>query len=272
MASNEPASPYALADLIRVMARLRDPQNGCPWDLKQDFFSIVPSTLEECYELVAAIEHEDYPHLAEELGDLLFQVVFYARLGEEQGLFDFGSVVQILVEKLLRRHPHVFADGKIEGVVAGSTSVEAVKVSWEEIKQRERDGRNLSAALADIPLALPALSRAQKVQKRAAGVGFDWTEIEQVVDKLREEMMEFEATLGQSDDRREDEIGDLLFTCVNLARHAGLDAESALRRATGKFESRFQAVEQQANDAGSSLKESSAAELDHYWNTAKTRE
>ncbi|MCB1705447.1 MAG: MazG family protein, partial [Halioglobus sp.] len=156
------------------MRKLRDPVAGCPWDLQQDFRSIVPSTLEECYELAQAIEHGDFDHVAEELGDVLFQVVFYTQLGEEKDLFSFQSVVNTLVQKLIRRHPHVFPEDGIDGVAETPSSVEEVKASWESIKRAERQARNQSGVLADIPLALPALSRAQKVQKRAAQVNFDW--------------------------------------------------------------------------------------------------
>ena len=262
---------YQLADLLRVMERLRDPVAGCPWDLAQDFRSIAPSTLEEAYELVDAIEHGDYPHMAEELGDVLFQVVFYSQLGREQGVFDFEDIVSTLVDKLLRRHPHVFANGEVEGLVASDVSVSEVKQSWEAIKKQERDGRNLLGLLADIPLALPALSRAQKVQKRAAQVGFDWEHIDGVVEKLDEELREYRAAIAQSRDRQEDEIGDLLFTCVNLARHAGFDAEAALRRATAKFENRFQAMEEEVGERGQRIDEMELAALEALWQKAKER-
>ena len=260
---------YTLPDLLRVMARLRDPDHGCPWDLAQDFDTIVPSTLEEAYELVAAIEHEDFPHLQEELGDLLFQVIFYARLGEERSLFDFNGIVDTLVKKLIRRHPHVFADGQLEGVVDSGASVDAVKQSWEKIKREERMARQQVSILADIPAALPALSRAQKLQKRAAGVGFDWQEIQGVLDKLEEEVAEFVAAGQEGQARQEEELGDILFTCVNLARHSGVDAESALRRATSRFEDRFNCMEQWAEESELSLADMGDAELDSLWNRAK---
>ena len=188
MSNGKRTDQYSMDDLLRVMQRLRDPDHGCPWDLKQDFRTIVPSTLEECYELAHAIEQEDFHHVGEELGDVLFQVVFYAQLGAEQGLFDFQQVVDTLVEKLVRRHPHVFADGEIEGVKSGSVSVDEVNVSWEAIKQQERSAREQHGVLADVPVALPALPRAQKLQKRAAGVGFDWHEVDAVLQKLDEEL------------------------------------------------------------------------------------
>ena len=175
-------SRYSLSDLLRVMERLRNPHGGCPWDLRQDFSTIVPSTLEECYELVQAIEHEDYPHIAEELGDVLFQVVFYAQLGREKNLFCFDDIVDTLVKKLIRRHPHVFAQGQIEGVVSQTASVQQVKASWEAIKHWERSARAQPGVLDDVPVALPALPRAQKLQKRAAAVNFDWPDAAAALD------------------------------------------------------------------------------------------
>ncbi|MCZ6829906.1 MAG: nucleoside triphosphate pyrophosphohydrolase [Gammaproteobacteria bacterium] len=261
---------YSIQDLLRVMDRLRDREDGCPWDLAQDFDSIVASTLEECYELVAAIEQGDFSHVAEELGDVLFQVVFYSQLGRERGLFDFSQIVSTLVGKLLRRHPHVFAAGEIEGVVEGDTSVQQVKLSWESIKKQERHARSQLGILADIPVALPALSRAQKVQKRAAQVGFDWDHIAEVVRKVEEELQEFVDAEDATSARQEEEIGDLLFSCVNLARHKGLDAETALRRATRKFEGRFQRLETQLKARGLALEELTAPVLEEHWRRAKS--
>jgi ATP diphosphatase len=263
---------YTLADLLRVMQRLRDPETGCPWDLQQDFRSIVPSTLEECYELAQAIEHRDYPHVAEELGDVLFQVVFYAQLGREQSLFSFEEIVDTLVNKLVRRHPHVFAGGEIEGVVAaGQRSTEdAIKESWESIKQEERSAKSQRGILDDVPVALPALVRAQKLQKRAARVGFDWHASAAVLDKLDEESAELRHALAAGDKAQtEEELGDLLFTCVNLARHLGLDAESSLRHASAKFEQRFRVMESTVAAAGESLADKSAGELDALWERVK---
>lgn len=267
------AGQYTVNDLLRVMQRLRDPEDGCPWDLKQDFRSIVPSTLEECYELAEAIEHGDYPHVAEELGDVLFQVVFYARLGEEQGLFSFPDIVHTLVDKLLRRHPHVFAQGEIEGIVADAVDVAEVKHSWEAIKRDERAARAQGGVLDDVPVALPALPRAQKLQKRAALVGFDWPDAAAVLGKLDEERCELqEAMEAGVETAIADEMGDLLFTCVNLSRHLGLDAETVLRQASAKFEQRFRAMEKSAGAAGSAdLPGLTAAELDELWRAAKVR-
>lgn len=262
--------PYTIDDLLRVMERLRDPDTGCPWDLRQDFHSIVPSTLEECYELAEAIERGDYPHVAEELGDVLFQVIFYSQLGREQALFTFDTIVHTLVEKLVRRHPHVFAGGEIEGVVPARASVEDVKESWESIKEAERHARSRPGILADVPLALPALPRAQKLQRRAARVNFDWPEAGAVLGKLREEIDELEQALaGEGTDAVREEMGDLLFTCVNLARHLGLDAEGSLRQASTKFERRFGAMEALAGEAGGSLEGLDAEALEALWEQAK---
>lgn len=260
---------YGMAELLRVMQRLRDPRGGCPWDLAQDFDTIAPSTLEEAYELVAAIEQGDFPHVAEELGDLLFQVIFYAQLGSERELFDFDRIVDILAQKLIRRHPHVFAGGELEGVVEQDTAVEAVGHIWEAVKREERLAKKQGSALADVPTSLPALSRAQKLQKRAANVGFDWADIDGVLAKLREESAEFAEAVGQGERRREEELGDILFTCVNLARHAGIDAETALRRAGNRFERRFRRMEARANEAGKGLEELGGESLESLWEDAK---
>ncbi len=262
---------YTIADLLRVMQRLRDPQTGCPWDICQDFHSIVPSTLEECYELVDAIERNDYPHVAEELGDVLFQVIFYAQLGEESALFSFAEVVNNLVEKLLRRHPHVFADGKIEGVVSERSSVAEVKSSWEEIKQSERRSRQEGGILADIPHALPALPRAQKIQKRAAGVNFDWNDVADVIIRLEQEIEELRSAIAAGTAAEiADEMGDVLYSCVNVSRHLSLDAESTLRRSTSKFEKRFRQMEAAATRSGLALIDMNNDQLDELWEQAKS--
>ena len=264
---------HTLADLLRIMERLRDPDNGCPWDQRQDFASIVPSTLEECYELAAAIEAEDWPHVEDELGDVLFQVVFYAQLGRERALFDFETVVHRLAAKLLRRHPHVFADGDIEGVAGTSIDPAQVKVQWEQIKAQERGEKAQHGTLDDIPLALPALQRAQKLQKRAAGVGFDWREAAEVLAKVDEELGELrEALAMQAASAVEEEFGDLLFTVTNLGRHLKLDAERTLRLANGKFETRFAEMERLAADRLRALQDCSADELEALWVLAKERE
>jgi ATP diphosphatase len=263
---------YSIADLLRVMQRLRDPAAGCPWDLEQTFSSIVPSTLEECYELADAIAHEDYPHVAEELGDVLFQVVFYSQMAAEEALFSFDSVVDTLVDKLIRRHPHVFADGDIEGVVDEDSSIESVKLSWESIKQGERKARKQYGILSDVPVALPALPRAQKLQKRAAQVGFDWSDVNGALDKLSEELAELrEAVESRSPDRSVDELGDVMFSCVNVARHLGVDAEATLRQSTGKFEMRFKRMEALAQERGQQLGELDEQQLDRLWDLAKSQ-
>lgn len=265
---------YSISDLLRIMQRLRDPQYGCPWDREQDFESIVPSTLEECYELAAAIEAGDYPHLADELGDVLFQVVFYAQLGAERELFTFESVVHGLADKLLRRHPHVFAQGRIEGLVDQSATqhgdTSAVKQQWEQIKALERAERAQHGALDDVPVALPALPRAQKLQKRAARLGFDWPDTEPVFAKVDEELQELrEAIARQHASEIEDELGDLLFTVVNLSRHLKVDAEAALRRASSKFEGRFRSMERACAESNTLLETLDAAAMELLWDQAK---
>jgi ATP diphosphatase len=266
---------YTLPDLLRVMQRLRDPDNGCPWDIRQDFHSIVPSTLEECYELAQAIEHRDYSHVAEELGDVLFQVVFYAQLGREQNLFTFDEIVDTLVEKLVRRHPHVFAHGEIEGLVPREqrSSLDSIKESWESIKEGERAARSQTGVLDDVPVALPALPRAQKLQKRAGRVGFDWSDSVAVLDKLEEEVAELRCAMERGEERAvEDELGDVIFTCVNLARHQGLDSEATLRRSSAKFERRFRAMEGFVQQTGESLEGKPGDELEALWERAKKME
>lgn len=264
---------YSIVDLLRVMERLRDPQTGCPWDVRQNFESIVSSTLEECYELAHAIEQKDYSHVAEELGDVLFQVVFYAQLGREQGLFEFDSVVEILVEKLLRRHPHVFKDGDVEGVVVKDESIDAVRRNWESIKKTERTAKTLTDILADIPHNLPALPRAQKLQKRAATVSFDWPGVSDVFAKLQEEISELQDALATRDESNvQEELGDVLFTTVNLARHLKLDAETTLRRSSSKFERRFKAMESLAKADGGSLEDLDNARMDQLWEQVKASE
>ncbi|MHA7817122.1 MAG: nucleoside triphosphate pyrophosphohydrolase [Pseudohaliea sp.] len=265
-----PEDRYGLDDLLRIMERLRDPETGCPWDLKQDFASIVPSTIEECYELAEAIEHSDFDHVAEELGDVLFQVVFYGQLGREAGLFDFPGIVHTLADKLVRRHPHVFADGDIEGIVRGDLDERQVKEQWEAIKAEERRARDQVHALADVPVAMPALPRAQKLQKRAARVGFDWHGPEGVLAKLDEELAELREAMAAGDDAAiTEEVGDLFFTCVNLARQLKVDGETALRGANAKFEARFTAMEDAMQAEGRCLEDLDAQALEERWVAAK---
>jgi ATP diphosphatase len=266
------AIDYDVNDLLRVMERLRDPDGGCPWDLKQDFESIVPSTLEECYELAAALEAGDFEHAADELGDVLFQVVFYAQLGRERELFSFPEIVHGLTDKLLRRHPHVFANGEIEGRVKACGDSASVQQQWEEIKAGERAERAQHGALDDVPLALPALPRAQKLQKRAARVGFDWDNTQAVLLKLEEELQELREALADGYPAAvEEELGDLLFTAVNLSRHLNLDAETTLRKGNAKFEDRFRAMEQEARERGEQLQSMAPAALELLWEHAKSR-
>lgn len=261
---------YTLEDLLEVMTRLRDPDFGCPWDIKQSFESIVPSTLEECYELADAIEQKNMPHVAEELGDVLFQVIFYCQLGKEQALFDFSGVVHALVDKLLRRHPHVFVNGDINTRAVESIDTEAVKANWEAIKRQERLAKSQSGILADIPRALPALPRAQKLQKRAAHVGFDWAELSQVLANLEGEIAELRGALNEGNaEHIEDEFGDVLFSAVNVGRHLNIDAERALRRANRKFERRFSSMESKAAEANKALESMAPLELDALWRAAK---
>ncbi|CAH0990407.1 Nucleoside triphosphate pyrophosphohydrolase [Sinobacterium norvegicum] len=266
-------TPYTMDDLLLLMARLRNPEDGCPWDLKQDFASIVPHTLEEVYELVDTIEQQDFEHLSEELGDLLFQVVFYAQLGKEQQLFDFGLVVSGIVGKLLRRHPHVFPDGTLQSHASDDNlSDQQIRANWERIKQQERKSKLQGGLLDDIPQALPAMSRAVKLQKRTATVGFDWAEPLDVIAKIEEETAEvIEAVSHKNTDAIEDEIGDLLFAVTNLSRKLDINPETALRRANDKFTRRFNAVEALASERQQQLDELELEQLDRLWDEVKKR-
>ncbi|MEN5060363.1 nucleoside triphosphate pyrophosphohydrolase [Luteimonas sp. TWI1416] len=265
-----------MARLLAVMARLRDPQAGCPWDLQQDFSTIAPYTIEEAYEVADAIDRGDLPGLCDELGDLLLQVVFHARLAQEQGTFSFDDVVAAIVGKLVRRHPHVFAD--MHAPDAG-----AVASNWEAIKRAERAeaGETDGSALAGIARGLPEWQRATKLQNRAARVGFDWPGPQPVLAKLQEELgevrAEFDALAADPDDaaardRLEDELGDLLFVAANLARHAKVDVGSALRRANHKFERRFRAMETLAEADGTVFAELPLAAQEAYWMRVKRSE
>ncbi len=262
---------YTINDLLEVMARLRDPARGCPWDLQQSFASIAPHTLEECYELVDAIERGDFPQIRDELGDVLFQVIFYAQLGREQGRFDFADIVHNIVEKLLRRHPHVFPVGELrDDDVRDDIAVEQVGANWERIKQEERANKHQSGVLDDVPAALPALSRAVKLQKRAARVGFDWDDWRDVLAKMEEEKSELLAAIAENDpDQIADEMGDLLFCCVNLARFLRVDPESALRACNRKFERRFGYIERALAAQGRTPQQASLAEMEALWIEAK---
>ncbi|MCT0314094.1 nucleoside triphosphate pyrophosphohydrolase [Pseudomonas aeruginosa] len=269
---------YRLDDLLHLMARLRDPEFGCPWDLQQCYATIVPHTLEEAYEVADAIEQGDFPQLREELGDLLFQVVYYSQLAREEDRFAFDEVVDGITRKLIRRHPHVFLDGDLYGKPDAAKLAEAaVKQRWEELKAEERAAKAKEpqqlSLLDDVPVALPALSRAAKLQKRAAQVGFDWPEALPVVDKVREELDEVLEAMAEGDEGAVgEEVGDLLFVVVNLARHLKVDPEAALRQANGKFERRFRFIERNLREAGRKAEECSLEELDSLWGEAKKAE
>lgn len=251
------------------MQRLRDPERGCPWDVKQDFRSIAPYTIEEAYEVAEAIEQNDLAQLKDELGDLLFQVVFHAQMAREQDAFDFDAVAAAVSEKLIRRHPHVFGDADIG-------DAEAQTRNWEAIKAEERQQKagGPVSALDGVALGMPGLLRAVKLQKRAARVGFDWGEIGPVFDKLDEEIAELrhEVATAAAHERLEDELGDLLFVVANLARHLKVDPEAALRRTNAKFERRFRFIERALAEQGRSPDDASLDEMDALWNAAKAEE
>ena len=254
--------------LIEIMAALRHPETGCPWDLEQSFATIAPYTIEEAYEVADAIARGSMPDLRDEAGDLLLQSVYYAQLAQEIGAFAFGDIVEAVTAKMIRRHPHVFG-GK------AAANAEAVLGAWDKAKAEERRKRSGEGGLLDdIPLALPALARAAKLQQRAAGVGFDWDDPAAVVAKIREELAEVEAELTSSadDDRITDEIGDLLFAVTNLARHLKVDPETALRRANAKFERRFRHIERGLHGRGVPLAEAGLAAMEELWVEAKNAE
>jgi nucleoside triphosphate diphosphatase len=257
-----------IARLLEIMAALRTPGSGCPWDLAQSFATIAPYTLEEAYEVADAIARGDLAGLKDELGDLLLQVVFHARMAEEQGAFDFGGVVEGITAKLIRRHPHVFAD-------AQGRTAEAVKRLWERIKADEKAARGEAAegALTGVPLALPALTRALKLQEKAGRVGFDWNDARAVLAKIREEADEIDAALdaGARDDAAA-EIGDLLFALDNHARQLDADPEAVLRATNAKFERRFAAIESALAARGKTPKDATLAEMDTLWDAAKAAE
>lgn len=279
---NKSPAAYSIDDLLSLMARLRNRDGGCPWDIKQDFTSLVPATIEEAYEVAEAIEREDLEHLPEELGDLLFQVIFYAQLGAEQQRFDFAQIVDGLVHKLVRRHPHVFPSGKLDVAQADtaqnrvpqpSLSEAQVKQNWEAIKATERYARGESSVLDGVALGLPATTRAEKLQRRAARVGFDWPGIDGALAKLEEELAELRQAIAvNSREGIQEELGDLLFSCVNVARHLQADPELVLRQCNRKFERRFGTLEQSLAASGKSFAESSLKELDKLWRQVKQGE
>jgi ATP diphosphatase len=271
----------AIDRLIAIMTMLRDKQHGCPWDLEQTIKSLLPYTLEEVYEVADAIENNDLVELEDELGDLLFQVIFYAQIAKEQGAFDFQDIATAITDKLVRRHPHVFPDGDVEKFgIQQDISAQQVVVNWEAIKELEREekrkkggkqvAQEVESILDDLPRALPAMERARKLQKRAAQVGFDWAEIAPVLEKLKEEVAEFEEALASGDlERMSDELGDVLFATINLARHSKIEPEVALRSTNQRFETRFKWIEAALSQQDKVFKDANLEELDALWDQAK---
>ncbi len=280
----------AIDQLLDVMSMLRDPSLGCPWDLEQSTKSLVAYTLEEVYEVVDAIEKEDFVEVEEELGDLLFQVVFYAQIAKEQSQFDFQSVARVITEKLIRRHPHVFPKGKVENFGQKvDISSDQVAENWESIKKQERklklekklaanpdvktkeESHQASCTLDSVPLHMPAIQRAEKLQVKAAREGFDWTEIAPVIANLKCEIAEFERAVEQGDKEAIiEELGDVLFSAVNVARHAGVDAEASLRASNNKFVNRYRWIEAQLASKNTSVARTSSQELEQLWVLAKS--
>ncbi len=269
----------AIDKLIWIMSQLRDPNGGCPWDLKQSFKTIVPHTLEEAYEVAEAIEQEDFEELPKELGDLLFQVVFYAQLGKEQELFDFEKIASLMCEKLIRRHPHVF--GELSNQTLNDSEI---KYNWEQIKTQERNAnskQSKTSVLDDIPNALPALNRAYKIQKRVAHVGFDWPDVNGALDKVEEEIAELRIEIEKNKEKNNsntnkeriaDELGDLFFALTNVSRHLGLNPEQITRQANDKFSRRFKGVEQLAEEHSTPLSDMSLDEMEELWLRVKASE
>ncbi|PJX13435.1 nucleoside triphosphate pyrophosphohydrolase [Halomonas sp. 141] len=271
---------YRLEDLLTLMAVLRDPQQGCPWDVKQHWDTIVPHTLEEAYEVADAIERRAFDELPGELGDLLFQVVYYAQFAAEEQRFDFHDIVHTLTEKMLRRHPHVFPEGTLAsrrppGMSADAVTTQQVNSRWEALKAEERAQRSVEevSVLDDVPRNLPALSRATKLSKRAARVGFDWPDARGVLDKIREELVEVEEALAAGDRQHaQEEVGDLLFAVTNLARTLGANPEQCLRQTNSKFERRFRHVEGALARAERPLGQATLEEMEYHWQAAKAQE
>lgn len=267
--SSRPIPSTDLEGLLELMARLRSPDGGCPWDLEQTFATIAPHTIEEAYEVADAIEQGDMAHLKDELGDLLFQVVFYAQMAKEQGDFDFHDIAAAITQKMIRRHPHVFGDQ------SGIDSADDQTVNWEALKEQERKDKaeqseERHGVLDDVSHGYPALMRANKLQKRAARVGFDWPSAQPVFDKIHEEVDEVKAEIENGDKAAlEAELGDLLFACVNLARKLDIDPETALRSSNAKFEKRFKHIEHTLWDQGKEVQDTPLEELDRLWNEAK---
>ncbi|MBT7675040.1 MAG: nucleoside triphosphate pyrophosphohydrolase [Oceanospirillaceae bacterium] len=260
-----------MQQLLAIMAQLRNPEGGCPWDLKQDFRSILPHTLEEAYEVADAIESDDRMQLRDELGDLLFQVVFYCQLAREEGSFEFADVAQTMSDKLIRRHPHVFFPPADEaGLGTSALDADQVLQKWEAIKQAERDAKHQHSVLDDVPNALPAMQRSAKLQKRAANVGFDWPDVTPVLANMAEELEEIEQAFASGDkDHTLEELGDLMFACVNMVRHLKQDPEQVMRAANAKFERRFRFLETQLVEAGESLESVGLERMEAGWKAAK---
>jgi tetrapyrrole methylase family protein/MazG family protein/ATP diphosphatase len=255
--------PSPIDRLKAVMVRLRDPDGGCPWDVEQTFATIAPYTVEEAYEVADAIQRNDLKDLKEELGDLLFQVVFHARMAEEQQLFGFDDVADAIADKLIRRHPHVFGD-------AGYRTSEEQTVAWEQIKAEERKGKEKDGVLDDVPVGLPALTRAVKLTRRAGRVGFDWPTTDEVIAKLHEELDELRAEIAAGDEANiREEMGDLLFVVANLARKLEVEPEDALRGANAKFVRRFHHIEARLAETGRRPEDSDLEEMDGLWNEAR---
>ncbi len=257
-----------LLRLLKIMQMLRDPESGCPWDIQQTFSSIVPYTIEEVYEVADAIDQEDFLQLKDELGDLLLQIVYYTQMAREQDLFDLDDVAENICNKLIRRHPHVF------GKQTDDSNKVWTNEGWEKIKQQERNEKtdsNFNSVLNDIPDALPQLLRAKKIQKRVSSIGFDWQEISEVVEKVEEELDELKEVISTSKESEalEEELGDLLFSVVNLSRHINVNAENALRKGNKKFIKRFQFLEKIAQREGKQVDDYSLEELEQFWQQAK---
>jgi ATP diphosphatase len=281
--SSKDNAAASLTTLLEIMEKLRDEQSGCAWDRKQTLKSLTSHTLEEVYEVIDAVEREDNVQLPDELGDLLFQVVFYAQIASEQNLFDFTTITDIIVEKLLRRHPHVFHAGELTGfgLVGPASGIDAnqVEVNWEAIKNQERalkaaisETQEPVSVLDDVPKAFPALDRAKKLQKRAASTGFDWPDISAVLVKLKEETDELYEAVADGDPAEiSHELGDLLFTCVNIARHLRLEPESVLRDANQRFERRFRYVERAMLNSNEQLHSDRLADMERFWCLAKAQ-
>lgn len=259
-------SKHDIQQLLDIMARLRDPNGGCPWDLEQDFATIAPYTIEEAYEVAEAIARGDRLELRDELGDLLLQTVFHAQMAKEEGSFDFADVVKSICDKMIRRHPHVFSDAEIR-------TADAQVDNWEVIKEQERSAKKSERTLADVPAALPALMRAQKLQGRAARVGFDWPDVSGVIAKIKEELAEVEEAIASGDaTHTQEELGDLLFAVTNLARFVKADAETALRDTNAKFTRRFEYIEDALKAQGRHIRDASLDEMEALWNAAKEKE